>query len=67
MPKQYHISIRKGEDGFYVVECLDLPGCITQGKTKHEAMKNIQEAILAYLETISEHHKPLPQVEIITV
>ncbi len=67
MPEKYHISIAKGENGFYVVECLDLPGCISQGKTKQEAIKNIHEAILAYLETIREHHIPKPQVETIVI
>ena len=67
MHKKYHVSIRKGEDGFYVAECLDLPGCISQGKTKDEARKNIHEAILVYLETLREHHMPKPQVETIII
>lgn len=53
MLDKYNLSIKKGEDGFYVVECLNLPGCVSQGKTKEEALSNIQEAIQLYLETFN--------------
>jgi hypothetical protein len=38
-----------GEDGYWVVECPSLPGCISQGKTKEEAVQNIREAIEGYV------------------
>jgi len=38
-----------GEDGYWVVECPGLPGCISQGKTKEEAISNIKEAICGRL------------------
>ncbi len=36
----------------YVAECPMLPGCMSQGKTKKEALKNIQEAISGYLKVV---------------
>jgi predicted RNase H-like HicB family nuclease len=48
------VTIEKGEDGFFVVECPTLPGCISQGKTEHEALKNIREAILGWLDVEAE-------------
>jgi predicted RNase H-like HicB family nuclease len=40
---------RRGEDGFIVAECPELPGCMSQGKTKEEALRNIQDAITSVL------------------
>jgi predicted RNase H-like HicB family nuclease len=39
-----------GEDGYIVVECPSLPGCISQGKTEEEALANIKEAIELWIE-----------------
>jgi len=44
------VTLEKGEDGFVVAECLEIPGCISQGKDEREAMENIQDAIRACLE-----------------
>ena len=57
---RYRILIEQDEDGVYVVECPSLPGCISQGKTRKEAVKNIQEAIKAYLESLQKHNEPIP-------
>jgi predicted RNase H-like HicB family nuclease len=46
----YHIKVRKGEDGYFVAQCKELPAAITQGRTKKEAMENIKEAIELVLE-----------------
>ncbi len=54
------IILFKGEDGFWVVECPSLPGCVSQGKTKEEAIKNIKEAIELYIETLQEDKLPIP-------
>jgi predicted RNase H-like HicB family nuclease len=42
------------EDGGYVVHCPGLPGCISQGQTREEALANIKEAIEAYLESLAK-------------
>lgn len=51
LPVKYQVILRAGEDGWIVAECPDLPGCISQGKTRDEALANITEAIQLSLET----------------
>lgn len=55
------VILYPGEDGYWVVECPSLPGCITQGKTKEEAIKNIKEAIQAYIAALTEDGLPVPE------
>ena len=50
-----------GEDGYWVAECPSLPGCISQGKTKEEAIANIREAIQLYVEALEEDGLPVPE------
>ncbi len=45
----FHVSMEKAEDGWFVIECPSLPGCVSQGKTEVEALENIKEAIVAWL------------------
>ena len=60
MTAKYKIVITTGEDGYFVVECPAIPGCVSQGKTKDEAVANIKEAVELALECYEEDHKPLP-------
>jgi predicted RNase H-like HicB family nuclease len=46
--------IYPGEDGYWVAECPSLPGCISQGKTKEEAVGNIKDAIREYIAALEE-------------
>ncbi len=55
------VILRHGEDGYWVVECPSLPGCISQGQTKSEAIANIKEAIEGWIETMKAHGQPIPQ------
>ncbi len=57
---KYRVLIEQDEDGVYVAECASLPGCVSQGKTREEALKNIQEAIQGYLESLQKHRDPIP-------
>jgi len=57
---KYRILIKQDEDGIFVVECPSLPGCISQGKTQKETIKNMQEAIKGYLESLRKHNEPIP-------
>jgi predicted RNase H-like HicB family nuclease len=41
----YKVVISEGEDGWYLVECPSIPGCVSQGKTVEEALENIKDAI----------------------
>jgi predicted RNase H-like HicB family nuclease len=44
------VTLKTGEDGWYVVQCLEIPAAISQGRTKGEALTNIREAIMLVLE-----------------
>jgi len=48
------VTLEQGEDGYIVVECPSLPGCVSQGKTEEEALANIKEAIELWLEVEAE-------------
>lgn len=63
------VILYPGEDGLWVVECPSLPGCISQGKTRDEAISNIREAIDLYVEVLQERGKPVPEdhLEVATV
>ena len=50
-----------GEDGYWVAECPSLPGCVSQGKTKEEAITNIKEAIQLYIEDIQAAGEAVPE------
>ena len=52
MSEPYHVTVKLGEDGWYVVQCLEIPAAITQGRTKEEALTNIREAITLVLEEL---------------
>jgi predicted RNase H-like HicB family nuclease len=53
------ITIDRDEDGVWIVECPAIPGCVSQGRTKTDALKNIKEAIAACLEVRAERGLPL--------
>ena len=53
--------VYRGEDGFYVAECPSLPGCVSQGKTKQEALRNIKEAIEGYVVSLEEDGLPVSE------
>ena len=57
---KFRVLIEQDEDGVFVAEVPSLPGCISQGKTREEAVQNAQEAISAYLESLKEHGDPIP-------
>ncbi|MFO7446989.1 MAG: type II toxin-antitoxin system HicB family antitoxin [Ignavibacteriaceae bacterium] len=54
------VVIYPGEDNFWVAECPSLPGCLSQGKTKDEAVKNIKDAINLYIQSLEEDGLPVP-------
>jgi predicted RNase H-like HicB family nuclease len=57
---KYRVLIEQDEDGMYVAEAPTLPGCISQGQTREEAVENVREAIAAYLESLEAHGDPIP-------
>lgn len=57
---RYRILIEKDEDGIFVANCSSLPGCISQGKTRTEALDNVKDAIKGYLKSLKKHNEPIP-------
>jgi len=57
---KYRVILEQDEDGVFVAEVPALPGCISQGATRAEALTNAQEAIEAYLESLKAHEEPIP-------
>ncbi len=57
---KYRVIIERDEDGMFIAEVPSLPGCISQGKTRAEALRNIQEAIEVYIESLKTHNEPIP-------
>ena len=57
---KYRVILEQDEDGVFVAQVPALPGCISQGETRVVALKNIQEAIEAYLESLKTHDEPVP-------
>ncbi|MBF0555856.1 MAG: type II toxin-antitoxin system HicB family antitoxin [Nitrospirae bacterium] len=57
---KYRITIEQDEDGIFIVQCPSLPGCISQGKTRQEAILNIQDALKGYIESLKIHNEPIP-------
>ena len=55
------VLLYPGDDGYWVAECPSLPGCISQGRTKVEAVTNIREAIQAYIAALNEDSLPVPE------
>jgi len=58
---KFRILIEQDEDEYFVAECPNLPGCISQGKTLQEVKENIKETIEGYLESLEKHNEPIPQ------
>lgn len=54
------VTIEPDEDGVFVAACAALPGCVSQGKTRDEAMANIRDAIQGYLASLKKHGEPIP-------
>ena len=57
---KFRVLIEADEDGVFVAECPVLPGCISQGKTRDEAIVNIRDAIQGYLHSLEKHNEPIP-------
>lgn len=56
----YSVLIQHGNEGGYVATVPALPGCVSQGRTKRDAIKNIKEAIEVYIEALLEDGLPVP-------
>ena len=58
---KFRVTIERDEEGIFVAECPSLPGCISQGKTRAEALENIKDAATGYLASLKKHNESIPQ------
>ncbi len=58
---QRTVLLSNGEDGYIIAEVPSLPGCISQGKTRQEALENIQEAIELYIDSLIQDGEIVPE------
>jgi antitoxin HicB len=68
--REYDVVLMPEDDGGYSVTVPTLPGCVSQGETREEALSMIREAIELYLESLDAHHDPIPgpiEIERVTV
>ena len=56
---KFLVTIDRDEDGVWVVECPSIPGCVSQGQTREEAIENVKDAIKGCLEVRAERGMPL--------
>ncbi len=59
---RFRTIIEQDEDGKYIVRCPSLPGCVSEGKTREEALVNVKDAIQGYLASLRKHNEPIPQL-----
>ena len=57
---KYRVLVEQDEDAVFVAEAPSLPGCVSQGSTREEAMNNIRDAIQGYLRSLEKHSEPVP-------
>ena len=57
---RYRVLIEQDEDGVFVAEVPSLPGCISQGTTRDDALAHAREAVELYLESLEAHGDPVP-------
>ena len=57
---KYRVIIEQDEDGAFVAECPNLPGCVSQGSNRDEAIANVKDAIKGYLESLRKHDEAIP-------
>ncbi len=67
MTRRYSVLLKPGEDGWIVVEFPAIPGCITQGRTREEALANAREALELTLESLIEEGEPIPEEDMESV
>ena len=57
---RYRVIIEVDEDGMFIAECPALPGCVSQGMTRREALENVKDAMEGYIQSLQQHNEPIP-------
>lgn len=61
--RKFAVSLEADEDGYIVASCPELPGCHSQGRTREEAIRNVEEAIRGYIASMQRHGEAIPAVD----
>lgn len=57
---KFRVYVEQDEDGIFIAQVPTLPGCVSEGGTRQEAVSNIREAIGLYLESLDAHDDAIP-------
>jgi predicted RNase H-like HicB family nuclease len=57
---KFRVLVHTDEDGMFIAECPSLPGCVSQGATRADAIANVQDAIAGYVDSLKAHNEPIP-------
>lgn len=57
---RYRVVIEQDEDGWFVVTCPALPGCVSQGQSRAEALENMKDAVRLFVGSLRKHGDPVP-------
>ena len=57
---RYRVLVEQDEDGVFVAEVPSLPGCVSQGSSRKEALANVREAIAVFVESLEAHGEAVP-------
>ncbi len=60
----YEVFLEPAEEGGYTVTRPALPGCVSEGETRDEALSNIKDAISGYITVLKKHGLPIPSIEV---
>jgi predicted RNase H-like HicB family nuclease len=66
-PMTFLVTLELGEDNYVIAECPALPGCVSQGRTREEAIASIREAIQGILKVRQQHGMPIPVADVVAV
>ena len=58
---KYTIILTRGNEGGFVARVPALPGCVSQGRTRRETIRNVKEAVSVYIEALVEDGLPVPR------
>jgi predicted RNase H-like HicB family nuclease len=64
---KYTAILTRGEDGWIVAEVPALPGCVSQGRTREEAIANIADAVAGYLDSLRKDGEPVPEEDSVQI
>ena len=65
--RTFNVSFEVDEDGVFIAECIDLPGCHAHGATKDAAREQLREVIAVHLDVLAEQGRAIPHVEVETL